>query len=183
MALRRKKRSEPRQSPNGDDAPTVGLDRVLKALSNDLNRALAVPNSQKVGLGVQSVEIELAFTVGSSGEGGADVNLKVLGVGVGGGGSRSHSSETVHRVHLSLVPVKRAISGNGNPDSAAASEDSSLLLADTIDLSTLSVALLGNFGSHRSGWGRSTGVDWNVQPSSPSASVQATPVEDGQETS
>jgi hypothetical protein len=91
------------ESEFSDDS-TFGLDQVLGAIRRDLKAAQKASESDPLGLFVQSVDVELAFTVESSRQGGGGINLKVFGVGADGERKRSVSSETVHRIQLTLSP-------------------------------------------------------------------------------
>jgi len=83
---------------------TFGLDQVLKALRRDLKSAQKAAEGDPLGLFVQQAEVELAFTVERSKSAGGGINLKVFGVGADAGGKRGTTSETVHRIKLTLSP-------------------------------------------------------------------------------
>lgn len=88
---------------------TFGLDDVLKALSADLKKAHTdAVASGPFGLYFSEAEVELQFTVAQTRDkaGNLGINFKVFGVGLDAGGSVDvgASSETVHRIELTLVP-------------------------------------------------------------------------------
>ena len=101
-----------------ENRTTFGLDSVLAALGRDLEAAQKGAAAHAFGLYVDTAEVELAFTVEGSDEGGGDLNLKVFGVGFGGDVKHQSSQETVHRITLTLSPKKSGSRSTRRPVAA-----------------------------------------------------------------
>jgi Trypsin-co-occurring domain 2 len=97
----------------------ISLPELAAALRRDLEKAQA--NLQAGGkeaiLNLESAEIELNISIGTTKGGGGGVNLSVLGVGVSGGGKYEGTTATGHKLKLVLKPGHGDVVGvAGRPD-------------------------------------------------------------------